>query len=53
VGDLDLLVPAYVHPLEDPGAWDRLVSLAPVLRAVDLGTVCLDETLGTYGTCPA
>jgi Spherulation-specific family 4 len=34
VGDLDLLVPAYVHPLEDPGAWDRLVSLAPVLRAV-------------------
>ena len=24
---------------------------APVLQAVDLGTVCLDQTLGTYGTC--
>ena len=24
---------------------------APVLRARDLGVVCLDETLGTYGTC--
>jgi hypothetical protein len=24
---------------------------APVLQAVDLGTVCLDEALGTYGTC--
>ena len=23
----------------------------PVLRAVDLGTVCIDETLDTYGTC--
>jgi hypothetical protein len=23
----------------------------PVLRAVDLGQVCLDETLDTYGTC--
>jgi spherulation-specific family 4 protein len=34
VGDLDLLAPAYVHPLDDPGAWDRLVALAPVLRAV-------------------
>jgi hypothetical protein len=34
VGDLDLLVPAYMHPLEDPAAWDRLVVLAPVLRAV-------------------
>jgi hypothetical protein len=34
VGDLDLLAPAYVHPLVDPGAWERLVALAPVLRAV-------------------
>jgi hypothetical protein len=34
VRDLDLLAPAYVHPLEDPGAWDRLVALASVLRAV-------------------
>jgi hypothetical protein len=25
---------------------------APVLEARDLGMVCLDETLGTYGTCP-
>lgn len=33
-GDLDLLAPAYVHPLVDPGAWERLVALAPVLRAV-------------------
>jgi hypothetical protein len=24
---------------------------APVLEARDLGVVCLDETLGTYGTC--
>src|SRR5262245_34400812 len=24
---------------------------APVLHAVDLGTVCLDEALDTYGTC--
>jgi hypothetical protein len=32
--DLDLLVPAYVHPLADPGAWERLVALAPWLRAV-------------------
>jgi hypothetical protein len=32
--DLDLLVPAYVHPLEDPAAWHRLVALAPALRAV-------------------
>jgi len=24
---------------------------APVLRSRDLGVVCLDETLGTYGTC--
>jgi Spherulation-specific family 4 len=34
VGNLDLLAPAYIHPLEDPAAWDRLVALAPVLRAV-------------------
>jgi hypothetical protein len=34
VRDLDLLAPAYVHPLEDPGAWERLVALAPALRAV-------------------
>ena len=26
---------------------------APVLEARDLGVVCLDETLGTYGTCPS
>jgi hypothetical protein len=26
---------------------------APALQAVDLGTVCLDETLGTFGTCAA
>jgi spherulation-specific family 4 protein len=32
--DLDLLVPAYAHPLADPDAWQRLVALAPSLRAV-------------------
>jgi Spherulation-specific family 4 len=32
--DLDLLVPAYAHPLAEPAAWDRLVTLAPFLRAV-------------------
>ncbi|HYJ75531.1 MAG TPA: spherulation-specific family 4 protein [Kineosporiaceae bacterium] len=32
--DLDLLVPAYAHPLADPEAWQRLVALAPWLRAV-------------------
>jgi hypothetical protein len=28
-------------------------STAPTLVARDLGTVCIDETMGTYGTCPA
>jgi hypothetical protein len=34
-------------------AWEPGASPAgaPVLRARDLGIVCLDETLGTYGTC--
>jgi hypothetical protein len=31
---VDLLVPAYVHPLADPDAWQRLVDLGPRLRAV-------------------
>ena len=31
---LDLLVPAYMHPLVDPEAWDRIIALAPRLRAV-------------------
>jgi hypothetical protein len=24
---------------------------SPVLQARDLGVICIDETLGTYGTC--
>jgi hypothetical protein len=32
--ELDVLVPAYAHPLADPAAWQRLVTLAPSLRAV-------------------
>ena len=31
---LDLAVPAYVHPLEDPAAWERLTHLGGLLRFV-------------------
>lgn len=33
-GVIDLLVPAYVHPLVDPDAWNRIIALAPRVRAV-------------------